>query len=80
MKMVGKELEVSGYRASLHFLNVLASWHTLSQVGPEGPNIFVVAVCLFVFSFGLHPRPMEVPRLGAELELQPPAYTTATAA
>ena len=35
----------------------------------------------FVFwSFlGLHLRHMEVPRLGVELELQPPAYTTATA-
>ena len=28
---------------------------------------------------GLHPRHMEVPRLGVELKLQPPAYATATA-
>ena len=28
---------------------------------------------------GLHPQCMEVPRLGVELELQLPAYTTATA-
>ena len=28
---------------------------------------------------GPHPRPMEVPRLGVELELQLPASTTATA-
>ena len=34
--------------------------------------------CLFVF-LGPHPWHMEVPRLGDELELQPPAYTTATA-
>ena len=27
----------------------------------------------------LHPGHMEVPRLGVSLELQPPAYTTATA-
>ena len=35
----------------------------------------------FVFSFFLGPYPwhMEVPRLGVELELQLPAYTTATA-
>ena len=33
---------------------------------------------LFVF-LGLHPWPMEVPRLGVESELQPLAYTTATA-
>ena len=38
-------------------------------------------LCLFVcLSFlGLHPRHMEVPRLGVQLELQPPAYTKATA-
>ena len=34
----------------------------------------------FVFRFlGLHPSHMEVPRLGAESDLQLPAYTTATA-
>ena len=33
----------------------------------------------FSFRFlGLHLWHMEVPRLGVELELQPPAYTTAT--
>ena len=35
---------------------------------------------LFFFVFlGPHPRHMEVPRLGVKVELQPPAYTTATA-
>ena len=36
---------------------------------------------LFFFSvfLGPHPQHMEVPRLGVELELQPPAYTTAIA-
>ena len=33
----------------------------------------------FFFFLGLHPRHMEVPRLGVESELQPLAYTTATA-
>ena len=33
---------------------------------------------LFVF-LQQYPRRMEVPRLGVVLELQPPAYTTATA-
>ena len=34
----------------------------------------------FFFLFlGLHPGHMEVPSLGVESELQPPAYTTATA-
>ena len=37
-------------------------------------------LCLFVSVFlGLHPRHMEVPRLGAELELQLLAYTIDTA-
>ena len=43
----------------------------------------VLFVCLFVFwSFvfiGSHPWHMDVPRLGVQWELQPPAYTTATA-
>ena len=37
---------------------------------------------LFIWSFcllGLHPRHMEVPRLGVQLELLLMAYTTATA-
>ena len=33
----------------------------------------------FFFFLGLHPDHMEVPRLGVESQLQPPAYTTATA-
>ena len=35
-------------------------------------------VCLFVL-LGPHPWHMEVPRVGVKLELQSPAYTTATA-
>ena len=33
----------------------------------------------FFFFLGPHPRHMEVPRLGVESEIQPLAYTTATA-
>ena len=33
----------------------------------------------FLSIWGLHPRHMEVPRLGVESELQLPAYTTAIA-
>ena len=33
----------------------------------------------FFFFLGLHLQHMEVPRLGVKLELQLPAYTTATA-
>ena len=36
---------------------------------------FLLLLLLFVFS-GPHPQHMEVPRLGVELELQLPAYTT----
>ena len=36
-------------------------------------------ICLFVCFLGLHLWHMEVPRLGIESELQPLAYTTATA-
>ena len=32
----------------------------------------------FFFFLGLHPRHMEVPRFGVKLELDLPAYTTAT--
>ena len=40
----------------------------------------ILCVCVFVSVFlGLHPWHMEVPMLGIQLELQPPAYTTATA-
>ena len=38
-----------------------------------------VCVYLLVVFLGLHLWHMQVPRLGAELELQLPAYTTATA-
>ena len=42
----------------------------------EGHNCYY----LFPFSFlGLHLQHMEVPRLGVELELQLPAYTSGTA-
>ena len=36
-------------------------------------------IYIFFFFLGLHPRHMEVLRLGIELELQLPAYTAATA-
>ena len=45
--------------------------------------IFVKFICfnIYIYIFlGLHSQHMEVPRLGAELELQMPAYATATAA
>ena len=36
-------------------------------------------ICLFIAILGLHLWHMEVARLGVQLELQLPAYTTATA-
>ena len=48
-----------------------------------GPKKTKNKLFLFLFSFfcflGLHPRHMKFPRLGIESELQPLAYTTATA-
>ena len=42
--------------------------------------IFSNYLFIYLFCFlGLHPQHMEVPRLGVELELQPPVYTTAAA-
>ena len=41
---------------------------------------FIFLSLFFFFGFlGPHPWHMEIPRLGVELELQPPAYTIATA-
>ena len=43
-------------------------------------NLCVVFTIIIIISLsGLHPQPMEVHRLWVELELQLPAYTTATA-
>ena len=42
------------------------------------PLSFFFCFCSLVF-LGPHPWHMEVPRLGVGLELQPPAYATATA-
>ena len=39
-------------------------------------HLFCVCVCVFL---GLHPWYTDVPRLGVKLELQLPAYATATA-
>ena len=49
--------------------------HTRAQ--PK--EIFFVVVVLFLPFLGPLPRHMEVPRLGVESELLPPAYTRATA-
>ena len=59
------------------------------QAGPDrsggqcwaGPGLSATLfISIFIFCFsGLHPQHMEVPRLGVQLELQLPAYTTATA-
>ena len=56
-------------------------------IANDNENFLVVIGYLHIFSLfffffvllGLHPWHMEVPRLGFELELQLPAYTTATA-
>ena len=42
-------------------------------------NVFGFFLFIYFCFLGLRPQPMEVPRLGVELELQLPAYVTATA-
>ena len=58
---------------------------TLAYSGQSYPS-FSKTICpslTYSFCFGLflgpHPQHMEVPRLGVKLELQLPAYATATA-
>ena len=46
---------------------------TLISVSPLFTYIFIYVFLSFCH-FGLHQWRMEVPRLGVELELQPPAY------
>ena len=53
-----------------------AGWCCPGREDPECP--WCAPYFLSLFS-GPHPQHMEVPRLGGELELQQPAYTTATA-
>ena len=45
------------------------------SVTPKGVLFFSFFLLVFL---GLYPQHMEVPRLGVELELYPPVYTTAT--
>ena len=52
--------------------------HLWQLLEPPDPSLFFFFSWSFVF-VGPHLRHMEVPRLGVESELWPPAYTTATA-
>ena len=45
----------------------------------KSTNLLLKLIFFYYYFLGPHPQPMEVPRLGVELELQLPAYTTATA-
>ena len=58
-------------------------WFSLGDYHLHKISFFIPSLCLFVFLFvcflRLHPWHMEVLRLGVKLELQLPAYTTATA-
>ena len=44
-----------------------------------GQEAIFTYVFIYLISLGPHPRHTEVPRLGVEVELQLPAYTTAIA-
>ena len=63
-------------------LDRLADEHFETQVHGNSSNCYFVIVGMYVYFFsflGLHPRYMEVPRLGGQSELPVLAYTTATA-
>ena len=45
----------------------------------HGKAVYSVALLFFFCLFRVHPEHVEVSRLGVELELQLPTYTTATA-
>ena len=51
---------------------------TATQQRDPAIRTYIHLLLLFCF-LGPHPRHMEGPKLGVELELQLPAYTTATA-
>ena len=58
---------------------------SLLEISLSPPDLFILAVCglfiiqSFFFSFlGPHLQHMKVPRLGVKIELQMPAYATAT--
>ena len=50
----------------------------LAQIG-NSLILFILFYFVFLLFLWAAPRHMEVPRLGVESELQPPAYTRATA-
>ena len=52
----------------------------MKSVNGKYVDRIVTSIYLFIFVLlGLHRQHMEVPRLGVESELQPPAYATTTA-
>ena len=53
--------------------------HTKMSLGTFGLCQFFFFFFFFFCFLGPHPQHMEIPRLGVKLELQPQAYTTATA-
>ena len=65
----------------IYIINIFRSlfFNLDNQQNKLNPN-FYLFIYLFMYCFlGLHLRHMELPRLGVKLELQWPAYTTATA-
>ena len=79
--------------SQLHMLNILkmlsglqaltsCRWVRTQELqwafGGRRSRICILLLLIYFFFLGLHPRHMEVPRRGVDLELQLPAYTTAT--
>ena len=70
-------IEVSGSQLSIP-LGCVARNRIAGSYSNSGFNSFFFFLS-FCYFFGPLPRHMEVPRLGVQSELQPPAYTRATA-
>ena len=52
-------------------------WYKCLKQFSSPQNFFKITIYLFIYLLGLNLWHMEVPRLGAELELQLQAYATA---
>ena len=78
-----REISLNAYSPKQWSPNLLLEPSTIAlQCRATLPNLwigFIPKAHLFFGFLGPHPRHMEVTRLGVELELELPAYTTATA-
>ena len=72
---LSSEVQLSRHCPHPGLLTSVLPRHSLSCSANNHHPLFLLLFCFL----GPHPRPMEVPRLGVESELELLAYTTATA-